>query len=120
MSTTFITCYYYCKKTGHIVRDCKRKLNREYEMEKSGKFNRERNKKWCSYRQTNGHSDMQCFQQMGKSEKFKNRRQKKGVTCTIARVIQLNNAFSRRVAVNVKIVLLLMVEIAKNVKPILS
>ena len=46
-------------------------------MEKSGKLNNEREKKWCSYHQTNDHSDKQCFQQMKKSESFKNGRQKK-------------------------------------------
>ena len=40
-------------------------------MEKSEKSNHEREKKWCSYHQTNGHSDKQCCQQMGKSEKLK-------------------------------------------------
>ena len=35
---------------------------------------------------------------------------KNGVACTITRVIQINNAFSRRVAVNVTIVLLLVVD----------
>ena len=30
-----------------------------------------REKRWCSYHQTNGHSDKQRFQQMGKSENFK-------------------------------------------------
>ena len=30
------------QKTGHKVRDCKKTLEREYEMEKSGKFNHER------------------------------------------------------------------------------
>ena len=44
MSTAFITCY-SCKKTDHKVWDCKRKLEREYEMEKSGKFNHEKEKK---------------------------------------------------------------------------
>ena len=76
MSTAFITCH-YCKKLGHKVRDCKRKLEIEYEMEKLGKFNHEREKKWCRYHKTNGHSDKQCFQQMEKSETFKNRRQQK-------------------------------------------
>ena len=75
MSTALITCH-YCKKPGHKVRDCKN-LEKEYEMEKSGKLNHEREKKWCSYHQTNSHSDKQCYQQMGKSEKFKNGSQKK-------------------------------------------
>ena len=44
---------------------------------------------------------------------------KNGVACTIARVIQINNAFSRRVVVNVRTFLLLMVEIVKNMKPML-
>ena len=34
MSTDFISCH-YCKKTDHKVRDCKIKLERECEMEKS-------------------------------------------------------------------------------------
>ena len=75
MSTAFITCH-YCKKQGHKVRDWK-KLEREYMMEKSGKLNHEREKKWCSYHQTNSHSNKQCYQQMRKSEKFKNGRHKK-------------------------------------------
>ena len=41
--TAFITCHYF-KKLGHKVRDCKIKLEREYEMEKSGTFNHERKK----------------------------------------------------------------------------
>ena len=41
-STAFITCH-YCKKRGHKVRDCKT-LEGEYEMEKSGKVNHEREK----------------------------------------------------------------------------
>ena len=44
---------------------------------------------------------------------------KNGAAWTIARVIHIKNAFSRRVAVNVRAVLLLMVEIAKNMKPVL-
>ena len=44
---------------------------------------------------------------------------KNGVACTIARVIQIKNAFSRIVAVNISTVLLLMVEIVKNMKPML-
>ena len=43
MSTAIITCH-YCKKSGYKVRNCKRKLEREYEMEKSGNFNHEREK----------------------------------------------------------------------------
>ena len=70
MSTTFIT-YHYCKEPGHKVKHCKRKLEREYDMEKTGNFNHEREKKWCSCHQTTGHSDKQCYQQMGKSENFR-------------------------------------------------
>ena len=44
---------------------------------------------------------------------------KNGVACTIVRVIQIKNAFSRRVAVNVRTVLLLVVKIAENMKPLL-
>ena len=80
MSTALIT-YHYCKKPGHNVRDCK-KMEKEYEMEKSGKLKHEREKKWCSYHQTNSHSDKQCYQQMGKSKKIKNGRKKNGVVCT--------------------------------------
>ena len=75
MSTALITCH-YCKKPGHKVRDCQ-KLEREYEMEKSGKLNHEREKKWCIYHQINSHSDKQCYQPMGKSKKIKNESQKK-------------------------------------------
>ena len=32
MSTAFITCH-YCKKLGHKIRDCKRRLESEVEME---------------------------------------------------------------------------------------
>ena len=46
-------------------------------MEKSEKFNHEREKKWCSYHQTNSHSDKQCYQQMRKSKIFKNGSHKK-------------------------------------------
>ena len=45
-------------------------------MEKSGKFNHEKEKKWCRYHKTNGHSDKQYFQQMEKSEKKKQRQKK--------------------------------------------
>ena len=114
MSTALITCH-YCKKTGHKVREHK-KLERQCEMEKSGKLNYEREKKWCSYHQTNSHLDKNCYQQMVKSENFKNGRQNKWCACTIARVIQIKNTFSRRVAVHVSTVLPLMVEIAKNMK----
>ena len=41
---------------------------------------------------------------------------KNGEACTRVRVIQIKNVFSREVAVNVRTVLLLMVEIAKNTK----
>ena len=64
MSTALITCH-NCKEPSHNVRDCK-KLEKEYEMEKSEKLNHEREKKWCSYHQTNSHSDKQCYQQVGK------------------------------------------------------
>ena len=117
MSTALITCH-YCKKPGHEVRDCK-KLEKEYEFKNSGKLNHEREKKCCSYHQTNSHLDKQCYQQMRKSKKTKMEVRKNGVACTIAPVIQIKNVFGRRVAVNVRIVLLLMVEIAKNMKPML-
>ena len=44
---------------------------------------------------------------------------KNGVACTIARVIQIKNAFRRRVEINVRTVLLLAVEMTKNIKPML-
>ena len=44
---------------------------------------------------------------------------KNGVACTIARVIHIKNAVSRRVAVNIRTVLLLVVKIAENIKPLL-
>ena len=87
-------------------------------MEKSGN-SIVREKKWCSYHQTNGRLYKQCFQQMGKSENSKTEGRKNDVTCTIARVIQIKNTFSRRVAVIIRTVLLFMVEIAKNMKPML-
>ena len=89
-------------------------------METSGKLNRDREKKGCSYHQTNGHSDKQCYQQMGKSKTPKMEGRKNGVACTIARVTKIKNTFSRRMTVNVRTVLLLMVEIAKNIKPMLT
>ena len=46
-------------------------------------------------------------------------RRKNDVACTIARVIQIKSALSRRVAVNVRTVILLMVEVAKNMKAML-
>ena len=76
MLTALIPCH-HCKKSGRIVRNCKIKLEREYEMEKSEKINHEKEKKWCRYHQTNSHSDKQCFQQVEKSKKFKDGRQKK-------------------------------------------
>ena len=54
--------------------------------------------------------------QMGKSENKRMESKKNGVACTIARVIQMKNVFSKGVVVNVGIVLLLMVGIAKNMK----
>ena len=75
MSTALITCH-YCKKTGHKVREHK-KLERQCEMEKSGKLNYEREKKRCSYHQTNSHSDKNTYQQMVKSKNFKSGRQNK-------------------------------------------
>ena len=66
MSTALITCH-YCKKAGPKVRECK-KLERDYELEKSRNHVRER--KWCSYYQTNSHSDKQCNHQMVKSNLF--------------------------------------------------
>ena len=115
MSTALITCN-YCKKAGHKVRECK-KMERDCEMEKSK--NHEREKKWGSYHQTNSRSDKQCYHQMGKTKKIKMEGRKNGVACTIARVIQIKNVFSREVAVNARTVLLLMVEIAKNMKHML-
>ena len=114
MSTAFMTGH-YCKKTGHKAKDIKT-LEREYEMVKSGKLNHERGKKWRSYHQTNSHSYKHCYQQMGKSEKSNIEDRKNGVVCTIAQTIQIKNAFSRRVGENVRAVLLLMVEKAKNMK----
>ena len=87
-------------------------------MEKSGKFSHKRENKWCRYHQTNGHLVKQCFQQIQKSERIINGRQKNGIACTIARVISIKNAFKKRVAVNVRtFILLLMTEIVKNMKP---
>ena len=79
MSTAFIICHYYCKKTGHNVRDYKSKLEKsKFEMQKSGKSNNERKATWRRYHHSNsGHSDEECFQHMEKSEKIKNERQKK-------------------------------------------
>ena len=37
MGTAFIA-YHYCKKPGHILRDCKTKLGSEVEMKKTGKI----------------------------------------------------------------------------------
>ena len=73
MSTAFTTCH-CCKKAGQKVKQCKQ-LERDCEMEKSR--NHEREKKWCSYRQTSSYSDKQCYHQMGKTEKIQNGRQKK-------------------------------------------
>ena len=41
------------------------------------------------------------------------------VACRIARIIQIENVFSREVAVNVRTVLLLLIKIAENIKPLL-
>ena len=81
------------------------------------KNNNEREKKECICHEINGHLDKQCFQQIKKSEEFKNGTQTNGVTCTIARVIRIKSVSSRRVVVNVRtVLLLLMVEIVKNMK----
>ena len=73
MSTALIT-FHSCKKPGHKVRD-RKKMEKEYEMEKSGSHERE--KKWCSYHQTSSPSDRQCYHQMEKSGKFNHEREKK-------------------------------------------
>ena len=112
MPFAFITCH-YCKNLAHKVKDSRRKLEKEYEMEKSEKFNHEREKMWCRYHQTNGHSDKQFFQQMEKSQNLKMEGRKNSVACTIARFIQINNAYVRTV------LLLLMVKITENMKPLL-
>ena len=114
MSIALITRH-YCKKAGHKVRECG-KLERDCEMEKLRNHERE---KWCSYHQTCSHSDRQCYHQMDKTEEKKMKGRKNGVACTIARVIQIKNVFSREVAINVRTVLLLTVEITKNMKHIL-
>ena len=57
-------------------------------------------------------------QKDGKNQKWKAEKIKNGVACTIARVIQIKNVFSRGIVVNVRTVLLLMVEIAENMKPL--
>ena len=63
-------------------------------------------------------SSVSCEWKSRKSSRMEGRRN--GIACTIARVIQIKNAFGRKVAVNVRTVLmLLMVEIAKNMKPML-
>ena len=61
-----------------------------------------------------------CYQQMEKKKKksrMENR--KNGVACTIALVIQMRNTSSRRVAISVRIVLLLMIVIPENMKTVL-
>ena len=88
-------------------------------MEKSGKLNHEGKKKWCRYHQTNGYSNKQCFQQIKKLENSRMEGRKNHVACILARVIQIKNDLSRRVAVNVRTVLMLVVKIAKNMKPML-
>ena len=118
MSTAFIACHYR-KKTAHKVRECKT-LERDSEMEKSR--NHEREKKWCSYHQTSSHSDKQCYCTIRweRRKKSKMGGRKNGlVACRIARIIQIENVFSREVAVNVRTVLLLMIKIAENIKPLL-
>lgn len=41
-------------------------MESEFDMEKPEKLKLWENEKWCSYRQTNGCSDKECFQQMRK------------------------------------------------------
>ena len=65
------------QKPGHKVGVYKIKLEREFEMEMSGRFNNERKKKWCNYYHSKGHSDKKCFQQLKESGKSKNGVQKK-------------------------------------------
>ena len=55
--STVVTCY-HCKK--HKVRDCEI-LIKKMKIEKSAKFYSVR-KKWCSFRNSNGHSE-ECYQQ---------------------------------------------------------
>ena len=94
-------------------------MESENEVEKSGKFNHKRDKKCCRYHQTNGHLVKQCFHQMGNRKNSKMECRKNGLTCTIARVIQIKNVSSSRAAANVRTVLLLMAKIAKKVKTML-
>ena len=119
MSTVFIT-YHYRKKPGQKVRDCKRSW-REYMSWKNqeNSIMRER-KSVVTIKQTVIRIISSATSKWESRKNSKMEGGKNGVACTIARVIQIKNAFSRRrVAVNVRTVLLLMVEIAKNIKPIL-
>ena len=109
MSTALITCH-YCKKPGHKVKEWK-KLEKDCEMEKSRNQEREKS---CVV--TIKQAVIRRWERR-KQSKLEGR--KNAVACTIARVIQIDNVFSRELAVNVRTVLLLMVEIAKNMKHIL-
>ena len=83
--------------------------------------NHEREKKWRSYHQTSSHSYNKqcCYHQLGKTEKIKNGRQKKW--CSLHNSTNHSNqeCFQQRSRVNTRTVLLLMVEIAKNMKHML-
>ena len=113
-----ITCHYCCKKTGHEVRECK-KMESDCEMEKSGKLNHEREKNSVVAIKQTVIRISSVTSRQGSRKKSKMKVRKNGVACTIARVIQIKNAFSRVVAVNAWTVLLMMVGIAENMKPLL-
>ena len=92
-------------------------MERLYEMEKSGKLTHGSEKSGVvTIKQTV--IRISSVTSRWESRKFsKIEARKNGVACTIARVIQIKNVFSRRVTVNVRTALLLMV--AKNMKPML-
>ena len=94
-------------------------MEKEYEMEKSGKLNHERDKSGVVTIKQTVVRIRSVTSRWGSRKKSKMEIRKNNLVCTIARVIKIKNAFSRRVAVNVRIVLPLMVEIANYMKPML-
>ena len=47
-----------CKRPGHKMKDCKRLMEKS---NKSSNMNID-TRKWCSYHQSNGHSNEDCYQ----------------------------------------------------------
>ena len=118
MATVFITCH-YCKNSVHKVSECKRRSESEFrwksqEIQQSKKID----VATITLAVIRIRSDSSSDEKVRKISKMEDRKNVAG--CTIALVIQARNIIGRRVAVNVRTVLLLsMGKTVKNIKPML-